>query len=390
MGPLSGRTPDLSQLTGAAHRRRSLLITVAALIAVAVAVAGTLLVLRPGSDGATASTTTDRQARAAARNFLATYVDSDGRVVRRDQGGDTVSEGQAYAMLAAVTAGDKPAFDRTWSWSQQNLSRSDGLLSWKWSDGTVTDPSSAADADLDAAWALALAGKEFGDAQDTRDGRTLATAILRHETVSTPVGQVLVAGSWATTAPYPVNPSYFAPAAYAELRALTGDPTWAKVADSSRTLLISLVRDRHLPPDWAQVGADGTVTASNAPDGAGPQFGDDAGRVPVWYASSCARADRQVAASLEPLLDDSPAGRQSAAYDLAGSPQVGYDVPLGQVAAAAAAGAAGDSSAVAKGLADAATLAAQQKTYYGSAWLALGRTLLTTDILGSCPTQGDS
>ena len=30
------------------------------------------------------------------------YVDADGRVVRRDQGGDTVSEGQAYAMLLAA------------------------------------------------------------------------------------------------------------------------------------------------------------------------------------------------------------------------------------------------------------------------------------------------
>jgi len=35
-------------------------------------------------------------ARAAAESFLDRYVEPDGRVVRLDQGGDTVSEGQAY------------------------------------------------------------------------------------------------------------------------------------------------------------------------------------------------------------------------------------------------------------------------------------------------------
>ena len=39
-------------------------------------------------------------ARAADR-FLAGYVTGDGRVIRRDQGGDIVSEGQAYGMLIA-------------------------------------------------------------------------------------------------------------------------------------------------------------------------------------------------------------------------------------------------------------------------------------------------
>ena len=38
----------------------------------------------------------------AGQFFLRRYVDGDGRVVRRDQGGDTVSEGQAYGMLIAA------------------------------------------------------------------------------------------------------------------------------------------------------------------------------------------------------------------------------------------------------------------------------------------------
>src|ERR1700756_1318941 len=39
-----------------------------------------------------------RLARQAGRTFLSHYVAADGHVVRHDQDGDTVSEGQAYAM----------------------------------------------------------------------------------------------------------------------------------------------------------------------------------------------------------------------------------------------------------------------------------------------------
>ena len=60
--------------------------------------------------------------------FLDRYVDGDGRVVRHDQGGDTVSEGQAYAMLLSVAADDRSRFDRVWGWTRAHLRRSDGLL----------------------------------------------------------------------------------------------------------------------------------------------------------------------------------------------------------------------------------------------------------------------
>ena len=48
----------------------------------------------------------DDVALAAGQRFLDDHVDDDGRVVRHDEGGDTVSEGQAYAMLVAVGIDD--------------------------------------------------------------------------------------------------------------------------------------------------------------------------------------------------------------------------------------------------------------------------------------------
>jgi endo-1,4-beta-D-glucanase Y len=65
---------------------------------------------------------------ASARAFLSRYVAADGRVLRRDQGGDVVSEGQAYAMLVSVAVGDRATFGRVWSWTRTHLQRRDGLL----------------------------------------------------------------------------------------------------------------------------------------------------------------------------------------------------------------------------------------------------------------------
>ena len=63
------------------------------------------------------------RAEAAARYFLEHYVNPDGRVVRHDQGNDTVSEGQAYGMLIAAAIGDARTFDAIWAWTQANLRR---------------------------------------------------------------------------------------------------------------------------------------------------------------------------------------------------------------------------------------------------------------------------
>ena len=121
----------------------------------------------------------------AGRAFLTGYVRENGRVVRTDQGGDTVSEGQAYAMLVAVGLGDADTFERVWGWTRDNLQRPDGLLSWRWADGRVADESSASDADLDAARALVLAGERFGRPDHTATGLALGQAVLDLETVQT-------------------------------------------------------------------------------------------------------------------------------------------------------------------------------------------------------------
>ena len=205
-----------------------------ALVLVVMAGAGWIAnAIDPRLDAADIAGLREDTARIAGQKFLDEYVEPDGRVVRRDEGGDVVSEGQAYGMLIAVAVGDETRFRSMWKWTKTNLRRADGLLAWRWADDKVTGVNSAADADLDAARALVLAGRRFDAPELTRDGRRLGVAILQNETVAVGTGvapssdvnppgtwvagsgRTLVGGNWAMTAPYVVNPGYFGPRAEA-------------------------------------------------------------------------------------------------------------------------------------------------------------------------------
>jgi endoglucanase len=325
-------------------------------------------------------------------------------VVRRDEGGDVVSEGQSYAMLIAAAVGDETRFRTIWTWTKNHMMRADGLLSWRWKDGVVTDLNSAADADLDAARALLVAGKRFGAVAFKDDGKRLAAAILANETVAVgtdnqpggengaPVsgvaglGRLLAAGNWATQAPYVVNPGYFSPRADAELLAATSDARWSDMTRSQRTIGWQLVGPGKLPPDWASVDAAGHAVPTGPVTGGPVQFGLDAARFPIRMAESCEPADRALAGALRPTLDvagDTPAVRQ-----LDGTPSATWQHPLALVAVAAAELAAGDPDGAAQRLDAAATLEAKYPTYYGAAWVALGRIMLTTSLLGECAVTG--
>src|SRR6476469_8940272 len=132
----------------------------------------------PRLDAADIAGMREDTARIAGKKFLDEYVEPAGRVVRRDEGGDVVSEGQAYGMLIAVAVGDETRFRSIWKWTKTNLRRADGLLAWRWADNKVTDVNSAADADLDAARSLLLAGRRSVARELPETGRRLALASL--------------------------------------------------------------------------------------------------------------------------------------------------------------------------------------------------------------------
>jgi endoglucanase len=323
----------------------------------------------------------------AASRFLAAYVRPDGAVVRLDQGGDTVSEGQAYGMLLAETAGNHRKFGRIWAWTRDHLQLGDGLFAWHADPaGTITGQQPASDADLLIAWAL-LRYRGPGAAAWHQDGRRVAAAILDHEVTTGPGGMpVLTAGPWATGRPASLNPSYWALPAFQGLARLTGDQVWHRLAAAAVTLVIGLTRHGQLlPPDWAELTAAGTLRPEPAPDGSQPQtqYGPDAQRTVAWFAASCNRRARILAARWWPMLRP---GDRGLALALRPDGAVLNRTPavLPAVASAAAASAAG-AGVAARGLLRRA--AAQQQahpTYYGGAWAALGPALLSTGTLSPC------
>jgi endo-1,4-beta-D-glucanase Y len=343
--------------------------------------------------GATAATTPSpapnpspsAPTRAAAERFLTRYVTSDGRIIRHDQGGDIVSEGQAYGMLIAEVA-QQPAVAHTiWSWTAAHLANSHGLIaSHATASGQIEDPHSATDADILIAYALLrYAGAD--QAALHRDGRRIADAVLSQESVTLPAGAPLpVAGPWAK-ATETVDPSYLMPSVFAGLAGLTGDDRWNRAAAGAVAQIATLTNGgRLLPPDWARLSGDRLVPIADPGGGAGVQYSFDAARLPIWFATGCTADARNLAAAWwrNLLVAGGRSGPQ--ALTLSGATINATPSPLPLMAGSAAAAAAGDDSTAGELRTRATTLARQDPTYYGDAWVALGPALLEGSI-SPCP-----
>ena len=381
------------------RRRLFLVVTTVLAVAATAVMAGAALGLpesstghgsRPGASAAQGTTdlpsstgSSGTNATTLGRAFITDWVE-DGRVVRRDQGSDTVSEGQAYGMLIALSLKNETTFDSLWNWTRNNLQKRDGLLAWRWHNGTVVDNTPASDADLDVARALVIAGKQFGRPDLKAAGTRLATAIVDTLTVKTSLGRILLPGPWAATNPHSYNPSYASPVSFQVLGDATGDPRWAELAAGSRAVTTKLLDLAALPSDWAQVNDDGTVAVMPGPTGGSDAviYGYDAARTAIRFAESCSPTDVAIAARLSPTLTRSTP--LSAVLDLGGSPQTSDQSPLAFAARAAASAASGNDSAARADLTSAARLSSSVPTYYGRAWTALSLTMLREKTLGGC------
>lgn len=306
----------------------------------------------------------------AAESFLGTYVAADGRVVRPEDGNDTVSEGQAYALLVAVALGDEEMFDRVWEWTRDNLERPDGLLAWRWVDGRVADWEPAPDADLDTVRALLGAADRFGRPSLQQEAVRMGAAVLRSETVTVGGGTYLAAGPWAREATI-VNPSYLAVGVFEQLADVMPDAGWDQLVDSSLAVVEASTSEEGLVPDWIRLGAGGEPEPIAAPgdDGSLPVSGLDAARVPFRLLDACDPRAHELAASLWRFLGKEREPR--AVHDLRGLPRVDWSHPASLVGAASAAEAAGDLDSRDRLLARAEELNEGDPSYFGSAWLAL-------------------
>jgi endoglucanase len=334
-----------------------------------------------------AATGLTQSTRATAAAFLGRYAEPDGRVSRLDQGGDTVSAGQAQGMLVAVALGEHHPFARVWAWTRSHLQLRSGLLASRWRGGHIVDDQPASDADLDAARALLIAASRFHVASYRSAGLRIARAALAQETVMRGGLRVLVAGPWARTSGI-VNPGYWAPRTLRQLQAATGDRRFGRLEAGVIRLAAKLTSAApHLPSDWAAVSAGGSIHPVAAPPGrrpAPPQYSLDAARLPIRFAEACSASARRVSASLWPFFAAQGAARIGAAYTLGGGLKNRDQTAVTLVGAAAAAQSAGDAQARDQLLAQAQSINNRFPTYYGAAWIAIARIELSSSTLGGC------
>ncbi|MBI4644847.1 MAG: cellulase [Deltaproteobacteria bacterium] len=296
----------------------------------------------------------NRVLQASWQSYVRYYISPEGRVVIPERSGESISEGQAYALLRAVWADDPATFQRVYEWTWKNLSRrqvqGDALLAWRWGrdkDGCakILDGNTATDGDLDYALALVLAGGRGWRPPPELPGyaeeaRRVLESILSLETVKLPEGELLLTpGNWRETQPpYLINPSYFSPAAYRVFEKIQPQAGWVRLRDSTYVLLPRLVqglgeqKGAGLFPDWCRVDERGQFSPAPGRD---THFGWEAVRLPwrlaldrLWFQEE--RATRLLQQGFLPFFQKEwqARGRLVALYSYEGAPLVDYESPV--------------------------------------------------------------
>lgn len=216
------------------------------------------------------------------------FVDASGRVIDTGNGMISHSEGQSYGMILALHAGDREAFTRIAAWTQATLMRDDvALHSWRYDPrqpNPVSDPNNATDGDIVIAWALALAGQRWKQAEWTERAAAIRAAIRDRCVLDRFGRKLLLPGIEGFVSPGQVvlNPSYFVWPALDHFAGVDGRAIWGPViADCEALAGLSRFGPHRLPSDWIRVTAAREVApALDRPS----RFGYDAIRVALYAA----------------------------------------------------------------------------------------------------------
>ena len=214
---------------------------------------------------------TDAKFLVPAYNAWKAALVSGNKVIRPENGNDTVSEGIAYGMLIAVNMNDQTLFDSLYSYWHGNVAAGN-LMTWCIPAGggscNASGGGSATDADEDAAFALLQADKAWGSS-GTNNYKSLAMGMISDiwtndidgGGTNLPKGGSHYTSPTGTSGLGITNPSYFAPAYYTAFKAAGDSHDWAAVNSAVYTALGKLAGSNGLVPAWC--GSTCTVPASN-------------------------------------------------------------------------------------------------------------------------------
>jgi endoglucanase len=266
------------------------------------------------------------------------FITDRGRL--KDTGNRMIShsEGQGYAMLLAVAAGDRATFNLVWDWTRANLMvRDDSLLAWRWQPDerpAVADINNATDGDLLVAWALTEAAEYWSDPAYRAAARRIAVEVGRKLVLTkTPLGMMLLPGvsgfAAEDRADGPVlNPSYWVFPAFARLPLVAPEVDWAGIVEGGLNLIkAARFGQQGLPTEWVSA-REGAVRPA---DGFAQQFGYNSIRIPLYLAwAGIGERDHYAAfvqwarnAQSRPAIVDVAAGRDVQPFGETGYAAVG-------------------------------------------------------------------
>lgn len=224
-------------------------------------------------------------------SFKETFLSADGRIIDRQNGGISHSEGQGYGLLVAQALDDRKTFNLILAWSNDNLGP--GLRAWSWgkrssakddgkTDWGILDGNNASDGDILHAWALLMAGKKWAEPAYREQGMAILDAV-RLQLVR---GGYLLPGKEGFISENGVrlNLSYYIFPALREFSHYDADHSteWnALYVEGTRLLHESLMSALELPPDWIIVSSEKKPVAYSSPR---PLFGYESIRIPLYLA----------------------------------------------------------------------------------------------------------
>ena len=230
----------------------------------------------------TLSSATGGEIQTAFESWKEKQLDSSGTLMRVkfDDPSVTVSEGIGYGMLIMVymdnaTNNTQGQFDKLWNYYVK-FKNNNGLMNWKISGyNSVSGANGATDADLDVAFALLIAYKQWGNESYLTNAKTLIQTIYGKE-VDASTSLLKPGDGWQSWNDA-YNPSYFSPAAIELFKTVDPSHGWANVLAKNYALvkLNAAKSTAGLPSNWCNY-QTGIATNGNTQVG----FDYDAVRTP--------------------------------------------------------------------------------------------------------------
>ncbi|KKB07374.1 glycosyl hydrolase family 8 [Devosia chinhatensis] len=223
------------------------------------------------------------------RSYVEAYVSAEGRVIDTGNGDISHSEGQGYGLMLAALAGDRPTFERIWSFTAtEMLVRADGLSAWRWEPDKrprVTDSNNATDGDMLIAYGLLLGARAWNDGHYSDLALPIIRTIGRTMLIEAEGMPAILPGAEGfvrdADAGGPVlNPSYWIFETFPVFAEIDPVIDWMAVSDTGLDILRRAQNSAAgIPADWIQLdGADSEGPAEGFP----PEFGYNGIRVPVY------------------------------------------------------------------------------------------------------------